>query len=115
MNNAELAEIFTEARRLIVEGGWIQDEFAQNNDGEGVRWNSPNATCFCAVAAIFRAAPRLRGVSIGTASEFLGRTFGTDFMPVDAWNDDPVRTKEDVIQFFDALITHLQSVETGPR
>lgn len=58
-----------EARALLGEGGhrWTRGTYARNAEGEEVVFDSPNATCWCALGALLHVAP-----AVSPSSQWLG-------------------------------------------
>lgn len=120
----EVLEVLTKAREAIDEPHkWSQGAFFRNDKGVVVV-GLDKATCFCAVGAIqsvvklpsvlSRAALRTleRGVGIGIGKD-------AESLYIITWNDNPVRTHDDVIAAFDRAIEiakeDLAYYETGTR
>ncbi|MGQ7794444.1 DUF6197 family protein [Faunimonas sp. B44] len=90
----------------IIKQGWYQDDYC--NAGEDLA----AGTCFCALGAINRASYKLQGASdtirriedrpeVGAVTDRLRHIVGAG---VSAWNDDPDRTKEEVVTAFEKLV-----------
>ena len=80
------------AWELLEQKGWCQGVFAKDREGESVLPHSPCAEQFCmlgALGAVYRDEEYL------SATDCLRRTLGETSLT--AWNDDPTRTKAEVI------------------
>lgn len=111
----------------LVEGGWLQGNFAKDQDGNLVRPNSAYACSFCAQGALARASEELGGVTCGPISskysspmasltanvyrkskmvlaEILNYeseyslNLGDPDAIIQSWNDNAGTTKQDVIR-----------------
>ena len=96
----QVALVLQKARDLLVKKGWIQGGM-QSEYG------------FCSIGAIMAAA-RVEGRSLDNsnhsywqAKRALGETISTAIIPIPSWNDDPKRTKAEVLAAFDATIDRL--------
>ena len=90
----QIAEILDRAAELIETKGWTQGAFARAG-GKPVIIDHIDADCFCAVGAIHRS---YKGILEYDANIFLVEVLclsGTD--EIFAWNDNPARTKDDVV------------------
>lgn len=95
--------------RGYIEKGWCRGQFARTEDGEGALAVSEDARSWCALGAIERATfevPMQSYASRGAAERLLREAAGvrSDFDATTAWNDDPERTKEEVLAAFDKAI-----------
>ena len=104
----DVATVLNAAADLIEpEGAWTQGEQARNRRGQRVADSAPNAVCFCASGAIWKAAQRLKvrslsgqnGFIINEAHVALSRTVNAPnhAMSVPDWNDAPERTQAEVV------------------
>lgn len=95
-----VAEALTEARELLDKKGWTQGAYARDANGDEVLYYSKDACKFCARGALFKAC--------GNDALYLLASDALDkFIPnalTVIWNDDPGRTKEDVLAVFTAAI-----------
>lgn len=87
----------------IVDRGWTQGVMACNKLNEQVPIESTSATCFCLSGAVFKAASVLYPL-IGLDKYILSGKVGdkirskhNSFYNNAHWNDEPDRTKEEVI------------------
>lgn len=90
--------VLSAAADLIDATGWTQGELARNQDGDGVIESSPDAVCFCASGAVWRASDsiadfRRRDAVAGRALRALSSMVGV----VPDWNDAPNRTQSEVV------------------
>jgi hypothetical protein len=76
------------AWELLEEKDWCQGDYARNAFGHGVEVNDPRACSFCAVGLLV--ATGTCDLNYPKLKEHLG-------MRVVDWNDDPERTKEEVL------------------
>lgn len=104
-------ELLLKAADLIEHNDWTQGAYARNVNGCGVYPNSISAMSFCVVGAMTRTVfdesrERLlrEGKSDSAADQILGRQ-AADLLTsqicqsdVPDWNDDPARTKAEVVQ-----------------
>lgn len=92
-----------EARQKISEG-WTQGAYARMSnevdDGGKVSADSRLATCWCSVGAVSAVSPRPYE-TLRKLKETLGGVSTADIIQ---WNDDPTRTKEEVLDLFDRAI-----------
>ena len=97
-------------RARVLLRGWCQGPFATDEEGKSVSWDKPEAACFCALGAVYRAAHDLplkdaphfvlsrACIRLGDAARRQGFTGAVDF------NEAPGRTQEEVWQLFDEAI-----------
>ena len=76
----------------LVEEGWTQDTFAEDEYGNGCDWSSEEAVVWCVSGAIRAAAGP--GGPYKLALAVLRQEIGPR---VAAWNDDPDRTQAEVV------------------
>jgi hypothetical protein len=76
------------AWELLEEKDWCQGAYARNAFDHGVEVNDPQACSFCVVGLL--KATDTWGLNYLKLKEHLGMT-------VVEWNDDPERTKEEVL------------------
>lgn len=100
-------EVLTEARRLIAEKGWCQKAWCILPDGKRVADNEglvTTAACaFCADGAVIAASRDLHTGDVD-AVFLLDRALGEGSVGVIAFNDEPGRTRDQVIAIFDRAI-----------
>lgn len=93
-------EIRRRAADLLEEFGWCQGAFARDPSGSPYFARDKEAVAFCARGALIRA-----GLALGLASNWadLAQAQITEqisaaiFCRLDEWNDDPGRTKAEVV------------------
>ena len=98
------------AAREKIEQGWTQKTYAQAADGRNVKFNSPDAVCWCpigAIAAVDHSNAGHRAVMI------LAEAVDTVAARLTEWNDAPDRTQDEVIIAFGWAIE--ASMERGAR
>lgn len=96
-------EILKEARRLIAEKGWTQGVYARHANGNLIDPMEGNAACFCSLGAIWKVGGILEHAFAVIALE------GVIGISLAEWNDDPSRTKEEVLAAFDEAIRRGES------
>lgn len=94
-------EVLSAAHQLLLEKGWTRYASARNAAQEPVPAVDPTAVSFCIIGAITAVAPN--PVARDAAHKLLRRRLGNQF--VSAWNDDPSRTKEEVLELLEKGIT----------
>ena len=116
----EVLEVLTKAREAISEPHkWTQGAYFRSDKGMSVV-DLDDATRFCSVGAIQSVAKLPSAISLA-ALRTLARGIGRGTKPryIAAWNDNPVRTHEDVIDAFDRAIEiakeNLAYFEAGTR
>ena len=97
--------------RELIEAGWTQGALARNAMQEEVLYVDTHATCFCTSGAIHRAlyknAPvENYGETVDDVFDIVWDLLGDEYYPggIALWNDNPDRTKEDVLELFDKAI-----------
>jgi hypothetical protein len=89
--------------RIKLEQGWTQVHFALDIDGYSVLSSSPAATHFCLLGAVSLFP------NFGEAIQEMMLTLGLgNDMTLAVWNDDPLRTKEEVLACLDQTIERLE-------
>lgn len=100
-------DVLKEARALIADKGWCQGVYARNANGNATDLHGRHAAAFCAEGAMFCAAGE------GFAENAL--SFFADAIPSGyrrgylSWNDEPGRTKEEVLAAFDRAIARAEA------
>ena len=91
--------ILSSAADLIEDTGWTQGAFCRNARGKACRMGSKDAVSYCLIGAVSTLVDNEddeRAQSIcGTAFALLKTVTGV--ISLDNWNDDPNRTKDDVL------------------
>ena len=119
-------DILETAKALIEENGWTQGYYARNAANDKIPSWKQEAVCFCTVGALIRACGELRDhiyhseetkelslyekqvlldaleVHTSLARDYLFKGVGEPHTPT--WNDDPTRTKQDVLDAYDRAI-----------
>lgn len=94
------AEILRKARELIETKGWTQGAYARSAKGEPVDWYNKRACQFCLNGAL-NYAEGLAFVSYD-GRELIREAVGQP--NTIKWNDEPTRTKAEVLAVFDRAI-----------
>lgn len=81
------------AGKLIAKG-WTQGEMARDANGDAIEPNSKNAVCFCSAGALHAAYQKYDDYN--KAYDKLLKIIGKE--SILTWNDDPSRTKEQVVE-----------------
>ncbi len=100
--STEIANILERAAELIETKGWTQGSYVRYGNGEEVGDTDYDAECFCISGALSHASKKKDFDMMCKAYYFL-----TDIICktrnstkcLEKWNDDPARTKEEVIAF----------------
>ncbi|MEZ0212486.1 MAG: hypothetical protein ACAH27_05980 [Xanthobacteraceae bacterium] len=80
----------------LIARGWTQHTLARDGDGNATYPESSSAVCWCPLGAF-----RPQGGDNFTARAILRLAIG---IPINQWNDDPARTKEEVLAAFSRAI-----------
>lgn len=104
MNTQDKIDVMLEAKRLLQEVGWTKGVFARNLYGEQVGWGSPDAVCYCANGAIFKAQ---RNLGFDTNAYFPQQFSQFINTAASIWNDSR-HTVEEVLKEFDNFIHWLR-------
>ena len=90
--------ILNAAADLIERTGWTQGFSALDSYGDSCYISSPAATCYCAYGAVIKSHADLGGGRglLGPAFDIFRANAQTTDGVID-WNDQPGRTKEEVI------------------
>lgn len=115
----KLSTVFRKSIELLQEKDWCQGELARDKNGNMVYLGSSDAVAYCMLGAMHRAVgrtsrpndprdptgrafeamkkhPKINASPIGTTVKYGGNV-------VAVWNDDPSRTKDEVIEVFQEL------------
>lgn len=90
--------------RSYVERGWISRAMARDSAGELVHPCDPYATCWCLSGAIRAAQGQKLIPQVEIEITKLLREVGGFNKPVYQWNDDPDRTKYEVLELLDRAL-----------
>lgn len=96
------------AARARIEQGWCQRAYAQDAEGSYVSTLSPDADSYCLSGALWATAG-LDDKAVARCLVLLsedGRACG-----VIAWNDQPERTKEEVLARYDQAIAKAEALQ----
>ena len=110
-------DILIEAREILVKKGWTQGTMARNDAKLAVGTRDKTAVSFCSAGAInkalynygvdpwavYKGSDGRDAVTNNVAYQALKAIYTSD-MSVAAWNDDPFRSKADVLAVFDKAI-----------
>ena len=106
----EKIDVLKMARDLIQEpGAWVKGSHAQDDRGEEIAPEEPDAVCFCLEGAIIRALTEL-GES-AESSELLemdAELMGDDGEYMTMWQDRAERTHDEVLARVDATLERLE-------
>ncbi len=103
-------QVFAEAKKLI-EQGWIRGDLAQDKDGKSVDPSDPSACQFCLLGALYKACEEIgvsyRLVGIKLAGNlpvwYVSSVYNGGRSAIAHYNNDPGRTKEEIINLLDSL------------
>lgn len=127
MSYHEHTESFLLSVRAYVAAGWTQKAFARTADGERTGLATSTAASRDLIGAIHQTMNDLDRATYAMcpeardATHLLVRLTGIheDFRlrhgsPLIAWNDEPGRTREDVLALLDAALDEVRSPTLGP-
>jgi hypothetical protein len=98
------AEILREARAKI-EKGWCQGYYARDKDGNQTSYDNPNAEAFCSSGAVWSfCSDTVSAHQCSYAGSFLSEALDDPRITFVHWQDQPGRTKEEVLALFDKAI-----------
>lgn len=101
--NPEAEELFSELSRVreLLSMGWTQETYARDADHAACEPAAPQAVCFCVLGACVK-------VEVETGHNpvnlFLSEIKRAGYLDVPTYNDDPERTKEDILGLCDKVI-----------
>jgi len=93
------SEILRRAREILEpEGAWTQRSLARAADGVPIHETHRDAACWCSLGAIYRTlgsrlATYREWGAVGLVQKIVGA-------PLAKWNDDPLRTHDEVLDAF---------------
>jgi hypothetical protein len=102
-----------EVARAYIAQGWTQGYDARYSDGRGCDPSDPEAVSFCLVGAVW-AGRTLLGQPYPLLRCLMDHIELTLPDPAFLWNDDPRRTKEEVLAVFDSVIDELRGHAAEP-
>lgn len=91
----QVATVLRDAAEL-VNRGWTQGDYARDAAGHEVDPRDPEAVCWCAQGAIWKAGCTAEFQAISVLCTHINDTPGWYVDTVIAWNDHPDRTAEEV-------------------
>jgi len=115
----EVIELLKETKRLI-KGGWTKNAYARLSDGRACSWGHKDAMCFSVDGALLHVTAGttvddwyLSEVAYRKARRLLEQgALIIQGRSATAFNDEPTRTKQDVIDLIDNAISRAEN-ETG--
>lgn len=105
MTKAEVTAICARAKELIRQG-WVQRTFAKDADYRDVMPEDPAAVRWCLLGAINRSTFELDilpGLVLDSLYRMVDLTWPGSAFGAGYWNDQPGRTKEEVLDFIDSI------------
>lgn len=99
---------------VLRDKGWVQKWYAHDARGQTCWATSPDAACFCSLGAMTRAridaelpSDELTQIARDLIdAEF--RDLHPEFTSMATWNDEPLRTKDEVLNMFGAITTSIK-------
>lgn len=109
----QLLEKLVALKNLFLEKGWTQGVYARDADYQEVPFNSEEAFCFCFEGGLRKITQKAGDYDWDANLIFQIRKFIIDqnkisYRTIVGWNDDPARTKEEVIRAIDVAIEKCQ-------
>lgn len=102
-----LKEDLTRVRRLI-ESGWTRGAWARTESGSPCWEDNTNAVCWCLSGAVQKVFSGDESTQTRIdLTRALVRNLPAGFWDIPAWNDEPGRTKEEVLALIDKTIEGL--------
>lgn len=95
-------DVLKRAKSLIEDKGWTQGALARNRAGAHVCPTEHTAKSFCMLGACYAANPH--PAYMANATDELLMALPKPYFEVEAFNDAPGRTKEEVLAVFDKAI-----------
>jgi hypothetical protein len=93
----DTADVLDRAADLILQKGWTQEVHARDESGDSDFVTADSAVCFCALGAISAAYGSDPSDETGVDAQFHLRKVLPAYASIPDWNDDPVRTKDEVV------------------
>ena len=85
----------------LIEKGWCQGTFAKSAEGVHVQLHSADAACWCSAGALLKSYPDKRQAEVAFNKLICEvASYDEDPFGITDWNDDPARTKEEVLEVF---------------
>lgn len=94
-----------------VRFGWTQGVCARNSEGEEVDVDSPEACCWCILGAVGIAADKNESINQQAFTSYFMKKWGG----ISVWNDNPNRTKEEVVALLEEAERALGYRVNGPQ
>lgn len=102
--------------RALVERGWTQGTSARDLSGNGLPEYDSHAVCWCITGALTAIRASRHRTDQEREDELNARRAlstalirqSANFIALTAWNDDPSRTKNEVLKLFDDTIERLE-------
>ena len=105
MTTVTVKDILIKAKELISQpGAWTQGEIARDASGNLTEVLGEDATCFCTLGAIYKAAHDLDAPNDEDLKAINHMRKVLDYPLIATWNDNIYRTQEDVIALFTKVI-----------
>lgn len=111
-----ILSILTRAREALVRKGWTQGLYARDASHSQVTPDDEYAVCFCSMGAVYRYIPK----SDKKRTAYHIHALFACVLNIDPtelhmgeWNDDPKRTKEDVLSLYDKAISVARVKQVG--
>lgn len=101
--NPEAEKLFSELRRVkgLLSMGWTKEVYARDAEHEVCEPESPRAVCFCLLGACAKV---WEETGYNPVNHFLAQIMIEGYEDIPTYNDDPERTKEDVLGLCDKVI-----------
>ena len=96
----EPSEILTKAADLIESKGFCKQAYSIDENGKEVDYLSDKAVAFCSIGAIETVSYPSTLDDTGNAYIAINRVIFPTGLSLEDWNDDPDRTKDEVVEAF---------------
>lgn len=95
----KISQVLSKAADLIEKKGHCKNNYAKDKDGNSVTVKDKKAAMFCIEGAFCKVGNRANSCIVYDTSSWFIKYLGGNFMgnPIAAWNDDPKRTKKQVV------------------